>query len=139
MKGGREKLTITSGVFLAGDHGLGVEEGPVGADLHVVDNARLEICVDRTGDVFSGAGLGKESRETVLSSFGGAFLNTAVGLCVNSTLATIMKEHTKHARSTHARGYTIPLRCRNIYMFKRVNVTKRAGNSQQALPIWTPA
>ena len=37
-KGGRE-LTIIGGVFLAGDHGLGVEERPVRAGPHIVDNA----------------------------------------------------------------------------------------------------
>lgn len=69
-----------------------MEERPVRADLHVVDNTRLEIHVDRTGNVLSGSGLGKESGETVLSSFYNAFLNTTVGLSVRSGLAVIMRE-----------------------------------------------
>ena len=46
-------------------------------------------------------------------------MDTAVGLCVSGALVAIMKEYTRYARSTHARGYTIPLRCHNIYMFRR--------------------
>ena len=63
---GRER-TVVGGVFLAGDHGLGMEERSVRADLHVVDNARLKVHIDRTRDVFSSCGLGKESRKPVLS------------------------------------------------------------------------
>ena len=85
-KGG--KLTIIGGVFLAGDHGLGMEERPVRADLHIVDNARLKIRVDGARDVFSASGLGKECRETVLSGFcARAFLKAAVGLYVSGALA----------------------------------------------------
>ena len=87
---GRGELTIIGGVFLASDHCLGMEQRPVWADLHVIDDARLEIRIDRTWDVFSGTSLGKESREAVLSGFrGGAFKKTAVGLHVSSALAMI--------------------------------------------------
>jgi len=90
MNGEGWGLTIIGGVFLAGDHSFGMEERPVRADLDIVDNARLEIRVDGTRDVFSALGLGKESRETVLSSFCvRAFLETAVGLCVSGALAMI--------------------------------------------------
>ena len=85
------KLTIIGGVFLASDHGLGMEERPVRADLHVVDNARLKIRIDGTRDVFSASGLGKESREAILSGFcARAFLKAAVGLCVSGALATMI-------------------------------------------------
>lgn len=87
----KRELTIVGGVFLAGDHCLGMEERPVWADLHIVDNARLEIRIDGTRDVFSGSGLRKESRKTVLSGFRGTLLNTTVGLSVSSILATMMK------------------------------------------------
>ena len=97
-----------------------MEEIPVRAGLDIVDNARLEIRIDGTRDVFSATGLGKESRETVLSGFSGAFLKTAVGLCVNDASAAIMIKHTSHARSTHARGCTIPLRCGNICVVRRI-------------------
>jgi hypothetical protein len=85
------ELTVIGGVFLAGDHRLGMEERPVRADLHIFDNARFEVHVDRTGDVLSGSGLRKEGGETVLSRFCGAFLNAAVRLSV-SGLAAIMRE-----------------------------------------------
>jgi len=50
-------LTIIGGVFLAGDHGLRVEERPVRTGLDIIDDARLEIHVDGTRDVFSGSSL----------------------------------------------------------------------------------
>lgn len=53
-------LTIICGVFLAGDHGLGMEERLVRANLHIIDNAWFEVHVDGTRDVFSSSGLGKE-------------------------------------------------------------------------------
>lgn len=81
------ELTVVGGVFLASDHGLGMEERPVGTGLHIIDNARLEVHVDGTRDVFSRSCLGKERRETVLLGFWGALLNTAVGLYVSDTLA----------------------------------------------------
>jgi hypothetical protein len=89
------ELTIVGGVFLASDHGLRVEERPVGTGLHVVDNARLEVHIDGARDVFSTSGLRKEGRETVLFAFCSAWLNTAVGLHVNDTLAADTKEHTR--------------------------------------------
>lgn len=90
-RGKAEKLTIIGGVFLAGDHGLGMEERPVRSDLDIVYNARLKIRIDGTRDVFSASGLGKESRETVLSGFcARAFLKAAVGLCVSGALAMMI-------------------------------------------------
>ena len=68
-----------------------MEERPVRADLDIVDNTRLEIRIDGTRDVFSATGLGKESREAVLSGFcARAFLKAAVGLCVSGALAMII-------------------------------------------------
>ena len=67
MDGERRELTVVGGVFLAGDHGLGVEERFVWADPHIFDNARFKVHIDRTRDVFSSCGLGKESRKPVLS------------------------------------------------------------------------
>jgi len=68
-----------------------MEERPVRADLHVVDNARLEIRIDGTRDVFSATGLGKESREAVLSGFcARAFVEATVGLCVSGALAMMI-------------------------------------------------
>lgn len=87
----QSRLTIIRGVFLASDHSLGTEEGSVRADLDVVDNTRLEIHVDRTRNVFSRSGLGKEGREPVLSRFWGV-LNTTVGLYVSNGSVVIMKE-----------------------------------------------
>jgi len=69
-----------------------MKERPVWADLHIIDDARLEVYVDRTRDVFSCSGFRKESRKTVLSRFCSAFLDTTVGLCVSGSLAAIMKE-----------------------------------------------
>jgi len=92
MGGEGREHTVICGVFFAGDHCFRVEKRPVRADLHVVDNTRLEIHVDRTGNVLSGSGLGKESCETILSSFCDAFLDTTVGLSVSNGLAVIMRE-----------------------------------------------
>lgn len=89
-------LTIVGGVFLAGDHGLRMEQRPVWADLHIIDNARFEVYVDRTRDVFSCSGFGKESRKTVLSRFCGAFLDTAVGL------RRISRNNERKHKGTHA-------------------------------------
>ena len=41
------RLTVVRGVFLACDHGLRVEKGPVRTCLDVVDNSRLEINIER--------------------------------------------------------------------------------------------
>ena len=39
----------------------------------------------------------------------------------------IMKEHTRDARSTRARGCTVPLLCRNVYMVRRVKCYQDGG------------
>ena len=87
-----------------------MEKGPVRAGLHIVDNARLEVHIDGTRDVFSSSGLGKESCKTVLPGFCGAFLNAAVGLWVSSASAVITKEHTRaRTLSPCSRVYSSPL------------------------------
>lgn len=43
-----------------------MEEGPVWTGLHVVNDARLEVDVEGTRDVFPAAGLGEEGRETTV-------------------------------------------------------------------------
>jgi hypothetical protein len=115
----KRRLTIIGGVLLACDHGLRVEERPVRTSLDIIDDARLEIHVDGTRDVFSGAGLGKESCETVLSGFSGTFLKTAVGLWVSSALDAIIEEHEARTLNPCSRVYSSPL-CRNVYMVRRV-------------------
>jgi hypothetical protein len=37
------RLTVVGGIFLAGDHGLGVEETSVGSGSHFVDDIGFEI------------------------------------------------------------------------------------------------
>jgi hypothetical protein len=44
---------VVGGILLAGDHQLGVEEGPVGASADFVDDVGLEISVDGSGDIFA--------------------------------------------------------------------------------------
>ena len=51
---GRVSLTVARGILLAGDEGLGVEETPVGARLHLIDDVGLEIDVERAGNVLAG-------------------------------------------------------------------------------------
>ena len=46
--------TVARGILLAGDEGLGVEETPVGARLHLIDDVGLEIDVERAGNVLAG-------------------------------------------------------------------------------------
>lgn len=53
----RWRLTIVSSVLLSGDHGLGVKKRPVGAAFNLVNASRLEIDVERAGDVFAGTRL----------------------------------------------------------------------------------
>ena len=89
-KGGRE-LTIIGGVFLAGDHGLGVEERPVRAGPHIVDNALFQVHVYRARDIFSCSGLGKERRKLVVYGLY-TFLNTALCLYTSDPLALMTKK-----------------------------------------------
>lgn len=49
----RWRLTVVGGILLSGDHGLGVEEGPVRATLNLVNAPRFKIDVERAGDVFA--------------------------------------------------------------------------------------
>ena len=44
---------VVRGILLAGDHQLGVEEGPVGASADFVDDVGLEIGIDGAGDIFA--------------------------------------------------------------------------------------
>ena len=86
-----------------------MEERPVWADLHIFDDAWFEIHIDRTGDVLSSSGFGKESGKTVLSNFCDTFLNTAVGLSVSSELAAILRETRENTHTqTMLKGVKFP-------------------------------
>ena len=63
-------LTVVSGILLAGDHRLGVEQASVGSRSDFVDDVGLQVDVERSGDVLAGAGLGEESREAVVIGAG---------------------------------------------------------------------
>lgn len=58
---------VVSGVLLAGDELLGVEQVLVLSGSNLVDHVGLEIDVDGSGNVLSGASLGEEGGETLLS------------------------------------------------------------------------
>ena len=45
-RGGEKKRTVVGGVFFAGNHGLGVEEGSVGTGTDLVDHIRLQVDLD---------------------------------------------------------------------------------------------
>lgn len=60
---GNVRRTVVSGIFLASDHGLRMEEGAVGTSPYFIDDIRFKIDVKRAGHVFSGAGLREESAE----------------------------------------------------------------------------
>ena len=49
--------TVAGSILLAGDEGLGVEKAAVGTGSNLVDDVRLKVNVEGTGDVFSGRGL----------------------------------------------------------------------------------
>lgn len=57
------RRTVVSGVLLASDHGLWVEEGAVGTSPYFIDDIGFEIDVKRARHVFAGTGLGEESAE----------------------------------------------------------------------------
>ena len=44
-----------------------MEEGPVGADFHVIDGARLEVDVEGAGNILARAGLGEEGGEAAVA------------------------------------------------------------------------
>ena len=44
---------VVRGIFLSGDHVLGVEQGAVGAGADLVDDIGLQVGVDGTGDIFA--------------------------------------------------------------------------------------
>ena len=45
--------TIAGSILLAGDEGLGVEKAAVGTGSNLVDDVRLKVNVEGTGNVFS--------------------------------------------------------------------------------------
>ena len=73
-------LTVVRGVLLPGDHRLRVEERPVRAVLHVVNDARLEIDVERSRDVLARGRLREESAEAIVIGRWRAFNKTAIRL-----------------------------------------------------------
>jgi hypothetical protein len=74
------RLTVVRGVFLACDHSLRVEKRPVRTSLHVVNNARFKINIERPRDVFPRASLRKKGLEATIRVRWGAFLDTTIRL-----------------------------------------------------------
>merc|ERR1719231_1399744 len=62
---------VVGGVLLAGDELLGVEELAVGAGADLVDQGRLKVEEDRTGDVLAGTSLGEEGVEGIVATANG--------------------------------------------------------------------
>jgi len=62
---------VVSGIFLSGDELLGVEELSVGTGSDFVNNGRLQIEEDGSGDVLSGTSLGEEGVEGIITTTDG--------------------------------------------------------------------
>lgn len=77
-------LTVVSGIFLSCDHGLRVEKRPVRTSLHVINDARLKINIERSRDVFAGTSLREKCLEAAIRVRGRAFLDTAIRLSKRS-------------------------------------------------------
>ena len=54
IKTRRGKRTVAGSVLLAGNKGFWVEKTAVGAGSNLIDDIRLEVNIEGTGDVFSG-------------------------------------------------------------------------------------
>jgi hypothetical protein len=59
---------VVGGILLSGDELLGVEQLSVGSGTDLIDNGRLEIEEDATGDVLAGTSLGEEGVESVVTA-----------------------------------------------------------------------
>lgn len=75
-----KQLTVICSVLFSADQRLGVEQRAIDTGANFVNNTRFEINVQRSGDVFSGASLGKESAKTVVARGWGVIDEPAVGL-----------------------------------------------------------
>jgi len=62
---------VVGGVFLTGDELFWVEELTVGSGADLIDNSRLEIDKDATGNVLAGTGFGEEGVERVVTATNG--------------------------------------------------------------------
>jgi hypothetical protein len=80
---------VVGGVFLAGDQLLGVEQLTVGAGADLVDDGRLQVDHDGTGDVLAGAGLREESIEAAVLGVLAASINGEGTVGLESVLKAI--------------------------------------------------
>jgi hypothetical protein len=72
---------IVSGVFLAGDELLGVEQLSVGSSSDLINHGGFQIEEHTSGDVLASASLGEEGVESVIASTDGLVRwHLAVGL-----------------------------------------------------------
>jgi hypothetical protein len=62
---------VVGGILLSGDELLGMEELSVGSGSDLIDNGRLEIEEDATGDVLASTSLGEEGVESVVTATDG--------------------------------------------------------------------
>jgi hypothetical protein len=62
---------VVGGVLLTGDQLLGVEQLTVGTSTNLVNDGRLKVQEDGTGDVLASTSLGKESVESVIATADG--------------------------------------------------------------------
>ena len=72
--------TVVGRILLPRNHRLRVEEGPVGTDFHVIDGTRLEVDVERAGNILAGASLGEEGREAAVAAGLGVLSGATVRL-----------------------------------------------------------
>jgi len=71
---------VVSGILLAADQQLGVEQLAVATSPDLIDGRRVEVDKDGAGDIFAIAGLGEESLErAAITDVLGIWVGTTVG------------------------------------------------------------
>jgi hypothetical protein len=64
---------VAGGIFLASDEGLWVEKATVCTRSNLIDDIRLEVNIEGTGDVFSSRSFREESAESIITRRGRAW------------------------------------------------------------------
>ena len=76
---------VVSGILLAGDQLLWVEELTVGTRAHLIDDGRFQIDEDRARHVLARTGLGKEGVESIIAAANG-FVRRHLTIRLNTML-----------------------------------------------------
>lgn len=72
--------TVASSIFLASNESLGMEEAPIWAIPHFIDDVGLQINVERARYMLASGSLREKSAEAIIVLGGRAFDDAAIGL-----------------------------------------------------------